>query len=80
MLGDTFSGALIGKSGADACYAIAVRGSPETRKLGASGALGVAVKIEDDSIEALYSEVCALLAMFGLTRRLRHFIFQICAT
>jgi len=66
VLGDAFKGALVGKLGADTCYAIAVKESPETRKLGASGALGIAVKIEDGSIEALYSVVCELLTMLGL--------------
>lgn len=66
VLGKAFNGALIGKLGADACYAIAVKESPETRKLGASGALGIAVKIEDGNIEALYSIVCELLATLGL--------------
>jgi len=67
VLGNVFNGALVGKLGADACYAVAVKASAQTRKLGTSGALGIAVKIEDGSVDALYSVVCELLKTLGLS-------------
>lgn len=56
-----FQGALIGKIGADGCYGVAIRASEQTRKLGAVGAIGIAVKIEDGNIGVLYSAVAEIL-------------------
>lgn len=56
-----FDGAIIGKLGADGCYGVGVRASPQTMALGADGALGIAVKIEDGSIEILYAVVMEIL-------------------
>ncbi|OHE91705.1 hypothetical protein CORC01_12996 [Colletotrichum orchidophilum] len=58
---EAFDGALIGKVGADGCYAIGIRGSGSTKKLGAEGAVGIAVKIEDGSLEILYAAVAEIL-------------------
>ncbi|BCR95081.1 asparaginase [Aspergillus luchuensis] len=56
-----FEGVLIGKVGADGCYAIGVRASGYTQQLGISGALGIAVKIEDGNREVLYAAVVEIL-------------------
>ncbi|RUM00648.1 asparaginase [Rhizobium chutanense] len=61
-----FDGALIGKLGADASYAIGVRASDDTRRLGADGALGISVKIEDGNLEILYAAVTELLDQLGI--------------
>ncbi|KAL2831046.1 L-asparaginase II [Aspergillus pseudoustus] len=56
-----FQGALIGKLGADGCYGIAIRASEQTKALGAVGAVGIAVKVEDGNIGVLYSAVVEIL-------------------
>ncbi|CAG7928563.1 unnamed protein product [Penicillium olsonii] len=56
-----FKGDLIGKLGADGCYGIGIRESEQTRKLGAKGALGIAVKIEDGNVDMLYAAVVEIL-------------------
>ncbi|MGV4791394.1 asparaginase [Rhizobium sp. F40D2] len=56
-----FNGTVIGKLGADASYAIGVRTSDETRRLGTDGALGVSIKVEDGNIEILYAVVTEIL-------------------
>ncbi|ANM14167.1 MULTISPECIES: asparaginase [unclassified Rhizobium] len=61
-----YNGALIGKLGADASYAIGVRASDETRRLGTDGALGISVKIEDGNLEILYAVVTELLQRLGI--------------
>ncbi|GKZ37901.1 hypothetical protein AbraIFM66950_009733 [Aspergillus brasiliensis] len=61
VLMQAFEGALIGKVGADGCYAIGVRASNSTQRLGISGALGIAVKIEDGNREILYAAVVEIL-------------------
>ncbi|WP_343654857.1 asparaginase [Paraburkholderia caribensis] len=61
-----FDGALVGKVGADASYAIGVRASAQTAKLGAKGALGIAVKVEDGNSTILYAIVADLLAKLGI--------------
>ncbi|PNH46067.1 hypothetical protein VD0004_g1991 [Verticillium dahliae] len=66
ILMELFGGALIGKLGADGCYAIGIRESEHTRRLGAKGALGLAVKIEDGSIEILYTAVVEILLQLGI--------------
>ncbi|KAF5026834.1 hypothetical protein F66182_1028 [Fusarium sp. NRRL 66182] len=61
MLMESYRGQLNGKIGADACYGVGIRASDDTRRLGAKGALGIAVKIEDGSIEILYAAVAEVL-------------------
>ena len=61
VLMDAFEGQVVGKLGADACYGIGVRASARTRELGADGALGISVKIEDGNIDVLYMMVSELL-------------------
>lgn len=56
-----FQGELIGKLGADGCYGIGIRESENTRSLGAHGALGIAVKIEDGNVNMLYAAVMEIL-------------------
>uniref|UniRef100_UPI00311CE1AD L-asparaginase II protein n=1 Tax=Rhizobium etli TaxID=29449 RepID=UPI00311CE1AD len=66
MLMRAFDGALVGKLGADASYAIGVRASDATRQLGTDGALGISVKIEDGNLEMLYAVVTELLERLGI--------------
>ncbi|MBN3804260.1 asparaginase [Paraburkholderia sp. Ac-20336] len=66
LLMQAFGGALVGKLGADGSYAIGVRASPQTARLGANGALGIAVKIEDGNVAALYAVSAELLALLDL--------------
>ncbi|KAL0932377.1 l-asparaginase ii [Colletotrichum truncatum] len=61
VLMETFGGALIGKVGADGCYGVGIRESEYTNQLGAEGAVGIAVKIEDGSLEILYAVVAEIL-------------------
>lgn len=56
-----FQGQLIGKLGADGCYGIGIRESEDTRRLGANGPLGIAVKIGDGNLDILYSAVTEIL-------------------
>ncbi|RPD94622.1 asparaginase [Candidatus Pantoea deserta] len=58
-------GQLVGKLGADACYGIALRESDATRKAGAKGAVGIAFKLEDGNIDAMYSVICEALLRLG---------------
>ncbi|KAI1749222.1 L-asparaginase II [Xylaria castorea] len=43
----TYDGALVGKGGGDGCYAVGIRESEDTRRVGAQGGIGIALKIED---------------------------------
>lgn len=56
-----YNGALVGKVGADAVYAVGVRESEATRRLGANGSLGIAVKVDDGNLDVLYAVVPELL-------------------
>lgn len=56
-----YAGQVVGKVGADACYGIGVRESEATRRLGAQGAIGISVKIEGGSMDALYMLLPELL-------------------
>ena len=66
QLMDAFGGALIGKVGADGCYGIGVRPCEDTRRLGAAGSLGIAVKIEDANLDILYSAVAEVLEQLDI--------------
>ncbi|KAJ5093137.1 hypothetical protein N7456_008998 [Penicillium angulare] len=57
----SFDGLVIGKLGADGCYGVGIRESECTRRIGAEGAVGIAVKIEDGNIGILYSAVTEIL-------------------
>ncbi|KAK1676188.1 L-asparaginase II [Colletotrichum godetiae] len=61
VLMGAFEGGLFGKVGADGCYTIGIRASEATKELGAEGAVGIAVKIEDGSLEILYAAVPEIL-------------------
>ncbi|RHZ51681.1 hypothetical protein CDV55_100454 [Aspergillus turcosus] len=61
VLMQAFQGRLIGKLGADGCYGIGIRASEQTAKFGATGAVGISVKIEDGNIPILYSAVLEIL-------------------
>ncbi|MNJ67554.1 L-asparaginase II [compost metagenome] len=56
-----FNGEVVGKLGADACYGLGIRASEQTRRLGATGAIGLSVKVEDGNIEVLYRLVSEVL-------------------
>ena len=66
LLMQAFDGALVGKVGADGSYAIGVRASHQTARLGAQGALGIALKIEDGNLGALYAVTAELLAVLDI--------------
>ncbi|QQC65077.1 asparaginase [Paraburkholderia ginsengisoli] len=66
VLIQAFDGALVGKVGADGSYAFGVRASRQTERLGAAGALGIAVKIEDGNLAVLYAVAAQLLALLDL--------------
>jgi L-asparaginase II len=66
QLMQAFDGALVGKVGADGSYAIGVRASEQTKRAGAQGALGIAVKIEDGNVGILYAVVAELLALLDI--------------
>jgi L-asparaginase II len=66
LLMRAFDGALVSKVGADASYAIGVRASDQTARLGAQGALGIAIKVEDGNSAILYAIVAELLAQLGV--------------
>jgi L-asparaginase II len=61
VLMHAYQGRLIGKLGADGCYGIGIRASEETARLGATGAIGISVKIEDGDIPVLYSAILEIL-------------------
>lgn len=61
LLMEAFQGSLIGKVGADGCYGVGMRESELSRSLGAVGAIGIAVKIEDGNLDILYAAVAEIL-------------------
>lgn len=61
-----FQGGVLGKVGAEGCYTIGIRGSEQTRRLGADGAIALAVKIDDGSLLSLYSAVVEILAQLQI--------------
>ncbi len=62
-----FNGDLVGKVGADGSYAIGVRhGALKRTKHGANEAIGIAVKVEDGNVTALYAIVVAALRELGI--------------
>jgi L-asparaginase II len=69
QLMQAYEGALVGKVGADGSYAIGVRASEQTKRAGAQGALGIAVKIEDGNVSVLYAIVAELLALLDIGTR-----------
>ena len=56
-----YGGDVVGKLGADACYGVGIRASEHTQCLGAKGAIGFAVKVEDGNIDVLYMLVSEVL-------------------
>lgn len=66
QLMQAFDGQLVGKLGADGCYGVGIRASDATRRLGAAGAIGLSVKVEDGNVGVLamiVSEVLDRLAI-----------------
>jgi L-asparaginase II len=66
QLMNAFAGALVGKLGADACYGVGIRASDQTRRLGAKGAIGISVKVEDGNVAILYMLVSEILERLGI--------------
>lgn len=78
VLMNLFQGDLFGKTGAEGCYIIGVRASEQTSRLGADGAIAIAVKIEDGNLSALHSAVVEILSQLqigttGIIEQLDHF-------
>ncbi|KAI4686021.1 uncharacterized protein J4E88_003858 [Alternaria novae-zelandiae] len=62
-----YSGQVVGKIGADACYAVAVRASPDADLAGMNhGAIGIAVKVEDGNLDVLYAAVMEILEQLNI--------------
>ncbi|HEY4806017.1 MAG TPA: asparaginase [Paraburkholderia sp.] len=62
----TFEGSLVGKVGAAGSYAIGVRASAATAPHTGGPALGIAIKIEDGDLTALYASVVEVLRQLGI--------------
>ncbi|KAH7239469.1 L-asparaginase II [Fusarium tricinctum] len=62
----TYKGQLMGKLGADGCYAIGIRESDDTRRLGVHGAMGISLKVDDGNYEVLYAVVMEVLDELGI--------------
>ncbi|GKT60961.1 L-asparaginase ii [Colletotrichum tofieldiae] len=62
----SFQGAVVGKVGADGCYGVAIRESADTKRHGALGGLGLAIKVEDGNTEILYAAVMEILCRLGI--------------
>lgn len=78
VLMNLFRGDLFGKTGAEGCYTIGVRESEQTSRLGADGAIAIAVKIEDGNLSALHSAVVEILSQLqigtaGIIEQMGHF-------
>jgi L-asparaginase II len=59
---EAYGGQVVGKIGADACYAIAVRASSGVDTAGIGhGSIGIAVKVEDGNLDVLYASVVEIL-------------------
>ncbi|KAI2783859.1 thermolabile L-asparaginase [Daldinia loculata] len=63
---DAYKGALIGKGGGDGCYAIGIRESEETRRLGADGSIGIALKIEDGNYAIMDAVAAEILEQLNI--------------
>lgn len=61
-----YGGTLVGKLGADGCYGVGIRPSEQTRRLGAEGAIGISVKVEDGDISILYAAVMEILEQLDI--------------
>lgn len=63
-----YQGALVGKLGADGCYGIAVCAPPDSSSQPGfrRQAIGIAVKVEDGSIDILYSAVMEILEQLNI--------------
>lgn len=64
-------GRLIGKLGADGCYAIAIRApegisTDDQHRTKKGGVMGIAIKIEDGNIDILYVAVLEILRQLGI--------------
>jgi L-asparaginase II len=65
-----YSGQVVGKIGADACYAVAVRASPDTGIAEMDhDAIGIAVKVEDGNLDVLYAAVMEILEQLKIGPR-----------
>ncbi|KAL6856378.1 thermolabile L-asparaginase [Trichoderma novae-zelandiae] len=69
LLMSALGGSVIGKVGADGCYGVGMRESERTKRLGAEGAIGIAVKIEDGNLYMLYAAVAEILVQLKLCGR-----------
>ncbi|KAI0106857.1 thermolabile L-asparaginase [Daldinia grandis] len=61
-----YKGALVGKGGGDGCYSIGIRESEETRRLGAKGSIGIALKIEDGNYAVMDAAAAEILEQLNI--------------
>lgn len=66
LLMQAFGSSLIGKVGADACYGIGLRECESTKRLGVSGPIGIAVKMEDGNMNVLYMAMAEILEQLDI--------------
>jgi L-asparaginase II len=58
---EVYEGQLVGKLGADGCYALGIRACADTKRLDVYGAMGIAVKVDDGNYDILYAVVMEVL-------------------
>lgn len=58
---EVYEGQLVGKLGADGCYAVGIRACSGTKRLDVHGAMGIAVKVDDGNYDILYAVVMEVL-------------------
>ncbi|EMT73914.1 L-asparaginase II [Fusarium oxysporum II5] len=63
---EAYGGKLMGKLGADGCYAVGIRECADTKGLGVHGAVGISVKVDDGNYEVLYAVVMEVLEQLNI--------------
>lgn len=65
---EAYEGQIVGKVGADACYALAIPASADGQgsERAENGALGIAIKVGDGNLDVLYSSVVEILERLGV--------------
>ncbi|KAM0205017.1 hypothetical protein ACHAQI_009565 [Fusarium lateritium] len=63
---EVYKGQLVGKLGADGCYAVGIRECADTKRLNVHGAMGIAVKVDDGNYDILYAVVMEVLEQLDI--------------